>query len=82
VAAAENSQYNIQVNAISPATIDTPMIRNKYKGIKRDYSSVYYTRDCGKPSYICSAVKMFIENNFLTGYDLIIDGGLTELCKI
>jgi NAD(P)-dependent dehydrogenase (short-subunit alcohol dehydrogenase family) len=32
VAAIENNDKNIRVNSISPATIDTPMIRKKYDG--------------------------------------------------
>lgn len=82
VAAIENASYNIHVNSISPATIDTPMIRKKYGGKKRDYSNVYYTGDCGQPKDVFSAICMFIENNFLTGHDLRLDGGLTDLCKI
>ncbi|MCF6777286.1 SDR family oxidoreductase [Thiotrichales bacterium 19X7-9] len=82
VAAIENSDYGIQINSISPATIDTPWIRKKNDGAKRDYSRVYYTKDCGSVNDIFSAVKMFIDNNFLTGYDLKLDGGLTDLCVI
>ncbi len=82
VAAIENAAYNIQVNSISPATIDTPMIRKKYNGQKRDYSDVYYTGDCGSTDDIYAAVKMFVDNRFLTGHDLKIDGGLSDLCQI
>lgn len=82
VAAIENAAHNIQVNCISPATIDTPMIRKKYDGKKRDYSEVYYTGDCGHPKDVFGAISMFIENNFLTGHDLRLDGGLTDLCQI
>lgn len=82
VAAIENATHNIQVNSISPATIDTPMIRKKYDGQKRDYSGVYYTGDCGHPKDVFGAISMFIENNFLTGHDLRLDGGLTDLCQI
>lgn len=82
VAAIENAEYNIQINSISPATIDTPMIRKKYNGVKRDYSDVFYTGDCGSTQDIYVAVKMYIDNNFLTGHDLVIDGGLSNLCEI
>lgn len=82
VAAIENAPYNIHINSISPATIDTPMIRKKYNGKKRDYSNVYYTGDCGLPKDVYTAITMFIENNFLTGHDLRLDGGLTDLCQI
>ncbi|MCF6768429.1 SDR family oxidoreductase [Thiotrichales bacterium 19S11-10] len=82
IAAIENAQFNIKVNSISPATIDTPWIRKKYNGVRRDYSSVYYTNDCGSVNDVYSAVLMFTTNNFLTGHDLRLDGGITDLCKI
>lgn len=82
VAAIENAPFNIQINSISPASIDTPMLRNKYKGVLPDYSNTYYTHACGSVDDVFSAVKMFIENNFFTGHDLVIDGGLSDLCDI
>lgn len=82
VAAIENARFNIHVNSISPATIDTPMIRKKHNGIKRDYSDVYYTGDCGTTGDVYSVVLMLINNSFITGSDIVLDGGLTELCKI
>ncbi len=82
VAAIENAQYNIQINSISPATIDTPMIRKKYGGNKRDYSDVYYTGDCGTTHDIYAAIQMFIDSQFFTGYDLRMDGGISDLCKM
>ncbi|WP_108651703.1 SDR family NAD(P)-dependent oxidoreductase [Dongshaea marina] len=82
VAAIENAEFNIRVNAISPATIDTPMIRRKYGGKLRDYSDVYYTGDCGQVEDVMSAVELYLSNNFLTGHDLVLDGGLSELCQI
>lgn len=82
IAAIENVEYNLKINSISPATIDTPMIRKKYQGELVDYSKTYYTGVCGTTKDIFSCVKMFIDNDFLTGYDLRIDGGLTDLCNI
>ena len=81
VSAIENYDYNIHINSISPATIDTPFIRRKNKGI-RDYSDIFYTKDVGKTADIFSAVQFFITQNFMTGHDLTIDGGLTDLLVI
>lgn len=81
-AAIEYSKYNIAINSISPATIDTPMIREKYKGKLRDYSNVYYTNNCGQTSDVYQIVKMLENNNFMTGNDIKLDGGLTELFTI
>jgi NAD(P)-dependent dehydrogenase (short-subunit alcohol dehydrogenase family) len=77
VAAAELSP-SILVNSISPATIDTPMIRTKYNNALPDYSNVYPSGTCGTPMDVFSAVEMFLKNDFLTGYDLVMDGGHSE----
>lgn len=82
VAAIEQAKNNIQINSISPATIDTPMIRKKYNGEIRDYSDVYYTNDCGHVSDIYSVVKMLENNEFMTGNDIKLDGGITQLFTI
>ena len=66
---------HILVNSISPATIDTPMIRKKYDGNLPDYSQAYLTGGCGTVHDVWTAVKFIVENNFMTGSDLIIDGG-------
>lgn len=77
VAAAENSP-NIFVNSVSPATIDTPMIRKKYNGGLPNYENSYLTGNCGSPEDVFIAVNMLINNNFMTGYDLVIDGGFSS----
>ena len=82
VAAIEQSENNIKINSISPATIDTPMIRKKYDGELKDYSNVYHTKQCGNVSDIYHVIKMLEENNFMTGSDIKIDGGLTDLFRI
>lgn len=82
VAAFEHSKDHIRVNSISPATIDTPMIRKKYNGSLKDYSNVYYTNDCGTTNDVYTVVKMLEENNFITGSDIKLDGGLTSLFTI
>ncbi len=82
VAAIEHSDDNIRINSISPATIDTPMLRKKYNGVLRDYSDVYYTKNCGTVADVYSVVKMLEENNFMTGNDIKLDGGIIDLLEI
>jgi NAD(P)-dependent dehydrogenase (short-subunit alcohol dehydrogenase family) len=65
----------IMVNSISPATIDTPMIRKKYSGMLPDYSKAYLTGHCGTVQDVWSAIKFLFDNNFMTGGDIIMDGG-------
>lgn len=74
VAAVEHSA-TVRVNSISPATIDTPMIRKKYPSGWPDYSEAYLSGDCGKVEDLFAAIDMMIHNNFMTGHDLVLDGG-------
>ena len=82
VAAMEN-RMELIVNSVSPATIDTPMIRKKYisKGMP-DYSNSYPVGDCGSVEDVFIAVKMLMDNNFITGYDLEVDGGYSSLFEL
>lgn len=82
VTAIENASNNIQINSISPANIDTPMIRKKYNGELKDYSNVYYTKNCGTVMDVYSVVKMLENNSFMTGSDIKLDGGITDLFQI
>ncbi|POZ62647.1 SDR family NAD(P)-dependent oxidoreductase [Chromobacterium alticapitis] len=82
VAAIEHAADRILVNTISPATIDTPMIRRKYGGQLRDYSGVYPSGGCGSVDDVLSVVRMLEENTFMTGMDIPLDGGLTSLFRI
>lgn len=77
VAAVECSP-GILINSVSPATIDTPLIRKKYEGELPDYSSTYLTENCGSVEDVFLAVDMLLKNNFITGYDLVIDGGFSS----
>ncbi|WP_180558390.1 SDR family NAD(P)-dependent oxidoreductase [Arsenophonus endosymbiont of Apis mellifera] len=65
----------ILINSISPASIDTPMLRKKYKGKLPDFTNMYLTETCGSVSDVYSVINMFIFNDFITGQDIIIDGG-------
>ena len=58
VAAIENSKFGIHINSISPATIDTPMIRKKYSGKLKDYSDIYPVGKCGHPKDVYLAVMI------------------------
>lgn len=76
VAAVECSP-GILINSVSPATIDTPLIRKKYDGVLPDYSNTYLTGNCGTVEDVFLAVDMLLKNNFITGYDFVIDGGFS-----
>ena len=76
--ARELSDYNIRVNCVSPGIIRTPFqdyltpeqaennIRNRIP-LHRE----------GKPEHVARAILGLIENDFITGENLVIDGGMT-----
>jgi NAD(P)-dependent dehydrogenase (short-subunit alcohol dehydrogenase family) len=79
VAAAENKQYGIQINSISPATINTPLVKKINLNNKKKYEEIYPIGHMGQIDDIVSVVNMLINNNFMTGNDIILDGGLTNI---
>lgn len=74
VAAIEEAPH-ILINSISPATIDTPMTRRKYQGELPDYRDTYLTGHCGTPADVFSGIQMLMDNDFMTGQDIVMDGG-------
>lgn len=68
---------DILINSVSPATIDTPLIRKKYNGELPDYTDTYLTGQCGSVEDVFIAVEMLLKNNFTTGYDMVLDGGFS-----
>lgn len=81
VCAVENAP-SIMVNSVSPATIDTPMIRKKHLGQLPDYSEAYLTGNCGSVHDVWTAVKFITENNFMTGNNIVMDGGYSALFSL
>jgi NAD(P)-dependent dehydrogenase (short-subunit alcohol dehydrogenase family) len=76
--ARELSDYNIRVNCISPGVIRTPFqdfltpeqIENNIK------NRIPLHRE-GKPEEVARAILELVENDYITGENLIIDGGMT-----
>jgi NAD(P)-dependent dehydrogenase (short-subunit alcohol dehydrogenase family) len=75
--ARELADYNIRVNCVSPGIIRTPFqdfltpeqVENNIKNrnpLRRE----------GKPEDVARAILELVENNFITGENLIIDGGM------
>lgn len=79
VMAHEWAPYNVNVNVISPAAIDTPFI----DGLKKSPEKLEYERKriplgrIGTPEDVVGAVVFLASeaSNFITGANLLIDGG-------
>ena len=85
--AAELAPRNIRVNAVSPGPIETPIFgkmgipEEQLKGMTQDFESRVPLQRLGKPEEIASAVAFLAssEAGFITGAELPIDGGMTQV---
>lgn len=77
-------EYNIRVNAVAPAIVDTPMTdraikkRANIKAEKKKKGLIHPIKRIAKPSEIANAI-MFLaskKSSFTTGSILLVDGGL------
>lgn len=81
-AALEVAKSNIRINAVSPAAIETPMF-DRFTGgqaqAQQYMAGLHPVGRVGKPEEIASAVLFLLGNGstFVTGSDLLVDGGFT-----
>lgn len=70
------SELNITVNSISPGWIET----GDYDALRPSDHAQHFSNRVGKPDDIARACLYLAnpENNFITGTDLTIDGGMTK----
>jgi len=81
IAAAENGQFGIRINAIAPAGIDTPMLA---KGLgddeerRRNVAKTRVMRRLGTPEEAAKAVLWLCSDgaSYITGHTLAVDGGV------
>ena len=74
--ALENASFNIKVNTISPGYIYTDMTKNMDSQIIENIKKMIPLRDLGKPEYIANTVEFLLENNYITGTNINVNGGL------
>jgi NAD(P)-dependent dehydrogenase (short-subunit alcohol dehydrogenase family) len=78
VLARELADHNIRVNCVSPGIIRTPFqdfltpeqVENNVK------NRIPLHRE-GKPEHVARAILELVENDFITGEEVVIDGGMT-----
>ena len=71
----------IRVNVISPGTIDTPMLEPLGNEIKGYLTSMIPRGAMGKPEEIATAALFLAsdDSSFITGIDLSVDGGVSQI---
>lgn len=76
--ALEYAKHNIRVNSVCPGYVESGMVNRDTLG---DYYNGLVARHpigrLGNPSEIAHAVVFLCENEFVTGCNLVIDGGYT-----
>lgn len=77
--ALECTGYGIRVNAVSPGYIETPIVSRINTEAKRYLASLHPIGRLGKPEEVAKAVAFLAsdEASFITGINLIVDGGYT-----
>jgi glucose 1-dehydrogenase len=79
--ALEWGEHGIRVNSISPGMIRTPMTQAIYRdeSVTRQREAIVPLRRIGSPEDVARAVAFLIDpkNRYITGENILIDGGLT-----
>ena len=74
--AVENSNKNIRSNVIAPGYINTDMTDNIPENILNNIISNIPSKRLGSPEEICDVVNLLLENNYINGETININGGL------
>lgn len=77
VLALELGKYNVNVNAVAPGLIDTPLTQSLSDEVMQKLVDAQPTKKVGKPEDIANVVSFLIseKSNFITGQIIHVDGG-------
>jgi NAD(P)-dependent dehydrogenase (short-subunit alcohol dehydrogenase family) len=87
----EVGKDNIRVNTVSPGTIDTPMLRRDLAGMNTEQASEFLRSvqeanaigKIGTAEQVAEVVHYLVSDHssYVTGTDIIVDGGFKNLKK-
>jgi NAD(P)-dependent dehydrogenase (short-subunit alcohol dehydrogenase family) len=76
--ARELAEFNVRVNCVSPGVIRTPFQNSLTpEQVRNNIEFRIPLHREGEPQDVASAVALLVENNFITGENITVDGGLT-----
>jgi len=71
------SSYGIRVNTIAPGLINTPLFQSlSAEAIQSLEATVLYPKRLGRPSEYASLVQHLVENDYINGETIRMDGGI------
>lgn len=77
--ALELGEHNIRVNAIAPGIIETELTQPYFSNKEKKQLILNNTplKKWGKPEHIIKTIDFLIDNNYITGETIVVDGGWT-----
>ncbi len=75
--AKELAPYNITVNAVAPAVVDTDMTKSAGEKLIKQFIKETPLKRLGKPEEIAEAIVFLTKSDFITGHVLVVDGGFS-----
>ncbi|WP_380058061.1 SDR family NAD(P)-dependent oxidoreductase [Falsihalocynthiibacter sp. SS001] len=87
--AVEWGQWNIRVNSVSPGAIDATMTRaildaDETGKMRKSFQHMHALERLGKTEEVAKTVAFLASDGaaFITGEDILVDGGLTKVCRL
>lgn len=75
--AREAAMRNIRVNSIAPGMIDTQMTEVLSERVKKNILEQIPLKRLGNPSEVAQTAIFLAQNDYITGQNIVVDGGMT-----